>query len=62
MLLFDIGMIVGAAAIVITFISSVVSNTRGLYRAEPLPGSRAQGPGLRAQGLGLRAQGSGLRA
>ena len=38
MLLFDIGMIVGAAAIVITFISSVVSNTRGLYRAEPLPG------------------------
>jgi hypothetical protein len=54
MLLFDIGMIVAAAAIVITFISSVVSNTRTLYRAEPLP-SKAQDPGLRAQGLGLRA-------
>jgi len=40
MLLFDLGTAVGAAAVVVTFISSVVSNTRALYRAEPLPGAR----------------------
>ena len=37
MLLFDIGLSVGAAAILLTFISAAVSNTRKLYRLEPLP-------------------------
>ena len=52
LLLFDLGMTIGAIAIVCTFIASAVSNTRALYRAEPLPkasGLRAQEPGARAK-------------
>jgi hypothetical protein len=36
-LLFDIGGIVAIAALVVTFIASAISNTRILYRREPLP-------------------------
>ncbi len=36
-LLFDVGGVVAIAGLVTTFIVSAVSNTRALYRAEPLP-------------------------
>jgi phosphatidylglycerophosphate synthase len=36
-LLFDVGGAIGAAALLATFIASAVSNTRTLYRREPLP-------------------------
>jgi phosphatidylglycerophosphate synthase len=38
-LLFDIGAIVGAAAVLLTFAVAAVRNTRKLYRLEPLPGT-----------------------
>jgi archaetidylinositol phosphate synthase len=37
LLLFDVGMAIGILGVVATFIASVVSNTRTLYAAEPLP-------------------------
>ena len=37
-LLFDIGGIVGIAALLVTFVVSAISNGRRLYRLEPLPG------------------------
>jgi len=37
LLLFDIGTAIGAAALLITFIVSAISNTRKLYALEPLP-------------------------
>jgi phosphatidylglycerophosphate synthase len=36
-LLFDLGASIGAAAVLVTFIVSAVSNTMKLYRLEPLP-------------------------
>ena len=36
-LLFDVGGVVAIAGLVLTFVVSAVSNTRALYRAEPLP-------------------------
>src|SRR5687767_1738426 len=36
-LLFDLGVSIGAAAVLATFIWTAVSNTRKLYRLEPLP-------------------------
>jgi phosphatidylglycerophosphate synthase len=36
-LFFDVGGVIAAAALVLTLIVSAVSNTRTLYRAEPLP-------------------------
>ncbi|MGH9308993.1 MAG: CDP-alcohol phosphatidyltransferase family protein [Vicinamibacterales bacterium] len=36
-LLFDLGCAIGAAVLVLTFIVSAISNTRKLYRLEPLP-------------------------
>src|SRR5687767_15225422 len=42
LLLFDIGMAVGAAGVLMTFIVSAVQNTRELYRLEPLPRPAAQ--------------------
>jgi len=41
-LLFDIGGVVGAAGLFITLIFSAVSNTRALYRLEPLPRKEAE--------------------
>ena len=38
-LLFDVGGIVAIAGLAATFIASAVSNTRTLYRLEPLPKS-----------------------
>ena len=40
-LLFDVGGVVAIAGLVATFIASAVSNTRTLYRREPLPKSRS---------------------
>jgi archaetidylinositol phosphate synthase len=37
MLLFDVGCSIGAAILVLTLIVSAISNTRKLYRLEPLP-------------------------
>ena len=45
LLLFDIGTAIGAAALLITFIVSAISNTRKLYALEPLPHLRASGYG-----------------
>ncbi len=36
-LLFDLGGMIGIAALLATFVFSAVSNTRTLYRREPLP-------------------------
>jgi phosphatidylglycerophosphate synthase len=36
-LLFDVGGLVGIVSLIFTFIASAISNTRALYRAEPLP-------------------------
>lgn len=36
-LLFDLGTSIGAAAVLLTFVVAAVSNTRKLYRLEPLP-------------------------
>jgi len=36
-LLFDLGMTVGAIGLVVTCVASILTNTRALYRAEPLP-------------------------
>jgi hypothetical protein len=36
-LLFDLGGLIGIAALLGTFVFSAVSNTRTLYRREPLP-------------------------
>ena len=38
-LLFDIGGVIGIAGLVFTFLVAAISNTRRLYRAEPLPRS-----------------------
>jgi archaetidylinositol phosphate synthase len=35
--LFDVGGLVGAAGLAVTFVYSAVSNARALYRAEPMP-------------------------
>ena len=48
LLLFDVGLGIGAAAILFTFIAAAVTNTRKLYRLEPLPPS---GPDRAASGL-----------
>ena len=37
MLLFDLGLTIGAAGVLITFIVSALQNTRKLYRLEPVP-------------------------
>jgi phosphatidylglycerophosphate synthase len=37
LLLFDIGAAIGAAALLVTFVVSAISNTRKLYALEPLP-------------------------
>jgi phosphatidylglycerophosphate synthase len=42
MALFDVGGIVGTVGLIVTAIISAIGNTRTLYRAEPLPGSRLQ--------------------
>jgi archaetidylinositol phosphate synthase len=42
LLLFDLGGVVATIGVVATFIASAVSNTRTLYRAEPLPRPDAQ--------------------
>ena len=42
-LLFDVGGVIGIAALLGTFVVSAVSNARTLYRREPLPG-RTEGP------------------
>ena len=39
-LLFDVGGVVGSVGLLSTLAVSAVTNTRALYRAEPLPGSR----------------------
>jgi archaetidylinositol phosphate synthase len=39
-LLFDVGGLVGIAALVATFVAAAISNTRTLYRREPLPERR----------------------
>lgn len=36
-LLFDVGGVIGIAALLATFVSSAISNTRTLYQREPLP-------------------------
>ena len=36
-LLFDVGGVVGIAALLATFVATAISNTRTLYRREPLP-------------------------
>ncbi len=38
--LFDVGGAVGIAGLLVTFLVSAAKNTRTLYRAEPIPGSR----------------------
>jgi hypothetical protein len=38
--LFDIGGVIGAAGLVMTFLYSAARNTRTLYLAEPLPATR----------------------
>lgn len=44
-LLFDLGMTIGTIGVLATFVASAVSNTRALYRAEPLPeGKRVERP------------------
>jgi phosphatidylglycerophosphate synthase len=40
-LLFDIGAVIGAAALLLTFIVSALGNAMKLYRLEPLPGPSA---------------------
>ena len=50
-LLFDVGGVVAIAGLVLTFIVSAVSNTRALYRAEPMPG-RVAAPISLPQGAG----------
>ena len=40
-LLFDVGGLVGAVGLVVTFLVSAARNTRQLYREEPLPGRRS---------------------
>jgi phosphatidylglycerophosphate synthase len=42
-LLFDIGGAIAIAGLLATFVSAAVTNTRALYRAEPLPGRRPNG-------------------
>jgi archaetidylinositol phosphate synthase len=42
-LLFDVGGVVGAAGLLVTFVSSAARNTRALYLAEPIP-TRHQEP------------------
>lgn len=51
-LLFDAGAMVGAAALVVTFLVSAITNARALYRLEPLPGKEvnSRGPAPDSQG------------
>jgi len=42
LLLFDIGTVIGAAAILVTFLVSAITNTRKLYAMEPLPERAAE--------------------
>ena len=39
--LFDVGGVIGAAGLAVTFLYSAIRNTRTLYRAEPMPTDRA---------------------
>ena len=41
LLLFDIGLSIAAAAVLVTFLIAALSNTRKLYRLEPLPAGEA---------------------
>jgi phosphatidylglycerophosphate synthase len=43
-LLFDVGTVIGAGALVLTFVLSAVRNARALYRMEPLVGDRPRHP------------------
>jgi len=49
-LLFDVGGVVAIVGLVATFAASAISNTRALYREEPLPGAQGRGTAARAPG------------
>lgn len=53
LLLFDIGGVVGIAALTATFVASAVKNGRLLYRQEPLPDRAAEGGGEEVDNLRL---------
>jgi phosphatidylglycerophosphate synthase len=64
--LFDVGGVVAAAALLVTFLVSAARNTRTLYLAERLPpaesGAReAEGEGRDAEGGGREAEGGAAR-
>ena len=46
-LLFDVGGVIAIAALLVTFVVSAISNTRTLYRLEPLPQSTKTNPASR---------------
>ncbi len=58
-LLFDIGATVGAVAVLITFLVAAVTNTRALYRLEPLPHRKDAGPLRRISAAVVALSGSG---
>jgi archaetidylinositol phosphate synthase len=51
LLLFDIGAVVGAVAVLLTFVVASISHTRQLYRLEPLPKTEPAEPSVRRVGL-----------
>jgi len=61
-LLFDVGGVVAAAGLLVTFLVSAGRNTRALYRAEPLPGrdrrrdAEREAPGPHQQRTGLAGE------
>lgn len=57
-LLFDVGGIVGIAALLATFVTSAMLNTRTLYRLEPLPDSPPSSTTAAAGPKGLTAEGA----
>jgi archaetidylinositol phosphate synthase len=58
--LFDVGGIIGTIGLIVTAIVSAIGNTRGLYRAEPLP--MPPGSRLPASGSGSGAQAGSLQS
>ena len=58
-LLFDIGATIGAVAVLITFLVAAVTNTRALYRLEPLPHRNDTGPLRRISAAVVALSGSG---
>ena len=61
-LLFDVGATVGAVAVLFTFLVAAVTNTRALYRLEPLPQRNDAGPLRRISTAVVALSGSGSEA